>query len=250
MSTMSTEIAIEEPPKSFFQRLIGVYVSPGATFADVARKPDFIAPLIVMVVLTVAGTELFLAKIGMEPILRWAFEHSSRTSNMSPDQMNQMIERMVPIQTGITHAVGFLWVPFLALVIAGVGLGAVNSIFGAQISFKTAYSVACYAYLVNIVYYLLAIVMTFLGDPEHFINNPQSPTPTNVGFFLNPLESSKPMLAVAGSVEIFTFWYLALLGIGFSEATARKVKFTPLFLIFLGLWIVGVLIKAGLATLG
>jgi len=250
MSTMSTEVAMDEPPKSFFQRLVGVFVSPGATFADVARKPDFIVPLIVLVVLTVTGTELFLAKIGLEPVVRWALEHSSRTSSMSPDQIQQTVARMVPIQAGFTHVFGVLWVPLVALVVAAVGMVSVNSIFGGQISFRTAYSIACYAYLVNIIYYLLGMVMTFLGDPEHIISNPQNPTPTSLGFFLNPLESSKPMLAVAGSVEIFTLWYLVLLGIGFSEASARKVRFTPIFIVFLGLWLVGVLIKAGLATLG
>ncbi len=250
MSTLSTEVAMEEPPKSFFERLVGVFVSPGATFVDIARKPDFMAPLIVMVVLAVAGTELFLAKIGLEPILRWAFEHSKQASNMSSDQIQQMITRVLPIQTGIMHAAGLLWVPFLASLIAGVGLVAVNSIFGGQISFKTAFSIACYAYSVNVIYYLLGIVMVFLGDPQHTISNPQSPTPTSVGFFMDPLESSKPLMAIGSSVEIFTLWYLVLLGIGFSEATARKVKFVPMFLIFFCLWVVVALIKAILATLG
>ncbi len=250
MSSMATQVPTDEPPQSFFQRLVGVFVSPGPTFADVARKPDFLAPLIILVVLTVTGTELFVARIGMEPVLRWAFEHSSRTSNLSPDQMQQMIARVVPIQTAIVHAVGLLWVPFLALVVAVVGLVTVNSVFGGQISFKTAYSIACYAYWVNVIYYLLGIVIDFLGDSEHIISNPQSPTPTSVGFFLNPLDSSKPLMAIGSSLEIFTLWHLALLGIGFSEATARNVRFTPIFLIFLGLWIIGVLIKAGLATLG
>jgi hypothetical protein len=250
MSTMSTEIAMDEPPKSFFERLVGVFVSPGVTFADIARKPDFIAPLIVMAVLGLAGTELFLSKIGMEPVLRWALQHSSRTSSMSPDQIEQTVARIVPIYSWVARGSGVLWMPLVALVSALIGLVAVNSIFGGRISFKTAYAIACYAYLVNLIYYLLAMLMTFVGDPDHIISNPQNPTPTSPGFFLNPLESSKPVLALAGSIEIFTLWYLVLLGIGFSEGAVRKVRFTPMFLIFLGAWLIWVLIKTGLATLG
>ena len=44
------------PSKSFVARLVGVFFSPGETFADVARRPDFIIPLLIMVVLSVAGT--------------------------------------------------------------------------------------------------------------------------------------------------------------------------------------------------
>jgi hypothetical protein len=229
MSTMSTEIAMDEPPKSFFERLVGVFVSPGVTFAD---------------------TELFLSKIGMEPVLRWALQHSSRTSSMSPDQIEQTVARIVPIYSWVARGSGVLWMPLVALVSALIGLVAVNSIFGGRISFKTAYAIACYAYLVNLIYYLLAMLMTFVGDPDHIISNPQNPTPTSPGFFLNPLESSKPVLALAGSIEIFTLWYLVLLGIGFSEGAVRKVRFTPMFLIFLGAWLIWVLIKTGLATLG
>ena len=39
------------PSKSFVARLVGVFFSPGETFADVARRPDFIIPLLIMVVL-------------------------------------------------------------------------------------------------------------------------------------------------------------------------------------------------------
>src|SRR5579859_7223685 len=46
-----------EPPKSFVERFIGVFISPGETFADIVRKPDFIAPMIVLIVITVAVTE-------------------------------------------------------------------------------------------------------------------------------------------------------------------------------------------------
>src|SRR5256885_3186589 len=34
---------VPEPPKSFAARFAGVFFSPGATFADIARKPDWIA---------------------------------------------------------------------------------------------------------------------------------------------------------------------------------------------------------------
>ena len=249
-SPVSVPPEAESPPMSFPERFLGVFISPGPTFEDIARRPGFIAPLIIMVLLSIAGTETFLAKIGVEPVVRWAMEHSSRTSNMSPEQMEQVLGRIVPFQTVLAHIVGVLWVPFLALLVAVVGLVTLNTIFGCGITFKVAFSVPAYAYLVNIIYSLIGIVLVVFGAPEHLISNPQNLTPTSVGFFLNPLDTSKTLMALGSSLEGFSFWYMALLGVGFSQASGRKVKFTPLFLIFLGLWLFVALIKMGLATLG
>ena len=35
----------DTPAQSFPERLMGIFISPAETLADVARKPDFVAPL-------------------------------------------------------------------------------------------------------------------------------------------------------------------------------------------------------------
>jgi hypothetical protein len=237
----------EAPAQSFPERLMGVFISPGETFADVARRPSFIAPLLLIILLAIAGTEIFLHKIGMESVVRWALEHNSRVPQ---DQVPAMVEKMTPYYVWIGRVAAVVWPPLVALVTALIGLVAVNNIFGGRITFKTAFAVSSYAYAVNIIYYLLAPCMVLFGDPDHYASNPGNPTPTSVGFFLNPLDTSKPLLALASSVELFTIWYMALLAIGFSVASGRKVKTLPLFFTFFGLWVLMVLIKMGLATLG
>lgn len=207
---------------SFVQRFAGVFFSPGPTFSDIARKPDFIAPLVAVVLSSLAVTETMLGKIGMERIVRMSMERSTRASSMSPEQMEQAVHRGAQVGAVLAHLGGLLGAPIFLLIVAGLGLLIVNGIFGGQLNFKTAFAVGCYANLVAVVGTLVALVMILFGDPEHF--NPQNPTPTNVGFFLNPLETSKPLLALASSFDIFTLWYMGLLGIGFSEATGRKVK--------------------------
>ena len=75
-----------EPSKSFVERFIGVFISPGETFADIARKPDFIAPMILLTVMTIAVTETMLAKIGVEQIIRNSMAQSARGKSMTPEQ--------------------------------------------------------------------------------------------------------------------------------------------------------------------
>src|SRR5437667_134002 len=80
----------------------------------------------------------------------------------------------------------------------------------------------------------MGMAMIFLNDPEHF--NAQVPVPTNAAYFLDPRDVSKVLFAVAKSFDIFTFWLMILLGIGYSEATGRKVKVLTMFLCFFGIW--------------
>ena len=248
MSTMSTEIAMDEPPKSFLQRLVGIFVSPGATFVDIARKPDFIVPLIAGILATMAVIETMLAKIGAERIVRQSLEQSSRASNMSPDQMQQAMEQGAKFTSIFMHLTGLLAAPIVLLVVAGVGLLIMNAIFGSRLKFKTALSVTSYANLVNLLGAIIALVVILVADPEQL--NPQNPAPTNVGFFFNPRETSKPLLSLLGSLDIFSIWLIVLLGIGFSEAVSRKVKPATISVCFAVAWAIWVLAKTGLSMLG
>jgi hypothetical protein len=250
MSTPVSVPPVEGPaaPGSFLSRFAGVFFSPRDTFADIARNPGFIAPLIALIVSSVAVTEAMLAKIGMERIVRTSIEQSKRASSMTSEQMQQAVEQGVRIGSVIAHLSGLLGGPIFMAIVAGIGLLIVNGIFGAQANFKTAFSISCYGYLVAVLGALMALAMIFFGDPEHF--NAQNPMPSNVGFFLNPLETSKPWMALASSFDIFSLWFMALLGIGFSEATGRKAKALSVFLVYFGLWMIIVLGKVGLSMLG
>jgi hypothetical protein len=248
MSTMSTEIAMDEPPKSFVQRLVGIFVSPGATFADIARKPDFIVPLILGILATLAVIEALLAKIGAERIVRQSLEQSGRASNMSPEQLQQALEQGAKFTSIFMHLTALLAVPIVLLVVAGLGLLIMNAIFGSRLNFKTAFCVTSYANLVSLLGAIIALVMILLGDPEQL--NAQNPVPTNPGFFFNPRETSKPLLSLLSSLDVFTIWFMALLGIGFSETVGRKIKPATIFLCFAGVWVIWVLVKMGLAMLG
>jgi len=248
MGTVSTEIAMDEPPKSFLQRFVGIFVSPGATFVDIGRKPDFVVPLIVGILATMAVFETMLAKIGAERIVRQSLEQSGRASNMSPEQLQQALEQGTKFTAIFMHLTGLLATPLVLLVVAGLGLLIMNALFGSRLEFKTAFSITCYANLVSVLGAVIALVMILLADPEQL--NAQNPVPTNPGFFFNPRETSKPLLSLLSSLDVFTIWFMALLGIGFSEAVSRKVKPSTIFLCFAGLWVIWVLVKMGLAMLG
>ena len=247
MGTAGSVMPVDEAPKSFVSRVIGVFTSPGETFADIVQKPDIIAPLIVSILSTIAFSEIMLVKIGMERIVRMQLEQSGRISSMTPDQVDQAVSQGAKFGTILTHVIGLLGAPIGILIVAAVGLGIANLIFGAKTKFGTAFSIACYANMISVVGALVGILVMLFGDPDHF--NPNAPVPTSLAFFMDQAHTSKPLFALATSLDLFTFWYMAILGIGFAATTGGRSKPLTVFFALVALWAVYVLAKVGIAAM-
>ena len=89
-------------PMSFGARFTGIFLSPGSTFEDIARKPGWLVPLLVLVASAVIFTEAMLWKVGMERIIRMSIEQSPRTARMTPEQESRL-DDSVPCR-GISSA--------------------------------------------------------------------------------------------------------------------------------------------------
>jgi len=237
----------ESPPMSFSERFLGVFISPGPTFEDIARRPGFIAPLIVAIVSGLVILETMIFKIGMGRIVRQSIEQSGQAAKMSADQLEGAVRTGATIGTVFAHVGVVVFGPAMLLIWAALGLGILVLIYGAPPKFKAVFSATCYANLVGVLGALMAVALILFGDPEHF--NAQNPIPSNVGFFLNPLETSKALYSLASSADILWIWTMVLMTMGWSRAADRKVSSLFVFLVFLGVWIVWVLGKVGFATL-
>jgi Yip1-like protein len=241
-------VVFPETGQSFAARVAGVFLSPLETFAVIARRPDFWPSLILGIAGNLLVAETVLARVGMARVVRSAIEQSARSASMTPEQLEQAVRQGARFGTIFTHLGGLLGAPVFLLVLAAVGMAISSAIFGSGVNFKTAFSIACYANLVNVLEAVIAVVMILFGDPDHF--NPRSPVPTSLGFFLDPQRTSKPFYALATSLDLFSFWLMALLGIGFSAAIQRRARPFSVFLCFFGLWTVLVLARMGWSSLG
>lgn len=233
------------PSKSFLSRLIGVFVEPGETFEEIARKPDWMAPLAVLVLVSFAVVETMLLKIGASQIVLQGLQRSGRAATMDPAQMSQIAEKSSTVLRIVMPAGALLGVPIFLLIVAGFGLLVLNGFFGQHAKFKQVFSVTCYADLPSILGGVMAVAVMLFGDAGAY--NPQIPAPTNPGFFMNPLTTSHAVFALAGSLDVMIFWFMALLAIGLSRVAQRKVKTGTIFLTFLGAWVLLVAAKVGFA---
>ena len=237
-----------ETQQSFAARAAGVFVSPVETFADITRRPDFLPLLVLGVAGNLLLAETALARIGMERIVRSAIEQSARASSMTPEQLEQAVSQGTKVSVAFAHLGGLLSAPVIILLLAAMGMAITSAIFGSCVDFKTAFSIACYANLVSVLGAVMAFVMILFGDPDHF--SPRGPAPTSLGFFLDLRQTSKPLYALATSLDLFSFWLMGLLGIGFSAAIHKRATPFSVFLCFFSLWTTLVLARMGWSSLG
>ncbi|MFL6216163.1 MAG: YIP1 family protein [Blastocatellia bacterium] len=234
------------------QRLTGTLFSPGETFKDVNRKPTIIVPIVLGIILAVAGGLFFNWKVkpDWDRIFRAQVQKRAERSGQSvtPEQIEQQVEfskKLVPI----FPIIGAVFTPIAYLVIAGVfALGLM--LIQAKTTFKKILSVVSWSYTATALIQSLVFMAVVLVQDQETLNS-IDPTqgvnivPSNAGALL-PTGSSGAIQALASSLDIFSIWYLVLLAIGLAAIAGSK-KITPKKtggMVF-GIWVVFVLVKVG-----
>jgi hypothetical protein len=247
---------VEEPARfGPFGRLTGTLLSPGETFADVNRKPTWIAPFIIAMVTVLASTFFFLWRVkpDMDQIIRTQIKKSLEKSNQSltDEQMQQRVDIGKKIAKFIP-VIGAVFTPVFFLILAGIfALGLM--FIQAKTTFKKILSVVAWSSAATSIVGTVVTMASLMVRDEESLHN-MDPTqaggivPSNVAAFL-PSGTSAVIKSVAGSLDIFSIWTMILLSIGFAAiAGSRKITTGKTATVVFGFWVVFVLLKAGWAA--
>jgi len=152
------------------------------------------------------------------------------------------------VSLAITEGV-FLANPLLLLAIVAVGSlglwGTINFVFGGKAKYGSIFTVWMYAGLPGILKVLLGVIVIYAGTaPESF--NIKNYAPTNLGAFLNPLETNPALYSLASAIDVTTIWTMVLLGMG--TATVAGVKRNSGYIAVFGWWAIFVIIGVGIAA--
>ncbi len=230
---------------SEISRLAGLFFEPGKTFADIAARPSFMLPLILMIVAALSSSYVMGQKVGWERMFRHQAETNSRMQTLSPADRENAIAMQVKFAS-IGAYVGPILFPILGgLIEAGILLGIVAGIMSAPVRFKQVFAVVCWAGMTYLVSAILTIVVIFLKNPDDF--NMQNPLAFNPAAFMDPQTSSKFVYSLASSLDLISFWAIFLIATGLKAAAGKKLSFGgALFSVVLP-WGVYVLGKSALA---
>jgi len=245
---MTPEISSADaaPPLGEVGRITGVFLDPKKAFGDIAARPSWIVPVVLLILAYLAFMYCFTTHVGWEHSMRQAMESNSRMQQMDPQQRENAIQMQLKFAPIGAYVVGPIVIVVIALATAGVLL-LVCKMMGASLGFKQMFGISAYAMLPGLISSILAIIVIFIKNPEDF--NLQNPLAFNLGAFLEPPpNSSKALYSLATSIDLFSFWTILLLALGISVA-AKKFPFSKALVAVVVPWVLVVLIKAGWASL-
>lgn len=235
-----------------WQRLIYIFSAPSKTFEDIKRgNRSFWLPLIALALINYAFFGAVVQKVGIRQVtenqIRMSPKAQERMAQATPEQQEQGYK----ISDGITQGV-FIAGPVLGLIVAvivsAVLLGTINFGFGGRAKFGQVMAVVYYAWLPQMVKVLLGIVVLYAGmAPESF--NIKNFAPTNIGAFLDPVETNKALYALATAMDAVTIWMAFVMSIG--VATVAGVKRSAGYIAVFGWWLIIVFLGVvGAAVMG
>jgi len=238
------------PGLTQWQRVVDIFTAPSKTFEDIKRgNRSWWMPYLIMVVIGYIFFAAVTTKIGWNQVAQNAIhmdqKADERLQQAPPDQRETTMKI-----TRYSMQGGFAASPVLILIFVALASlvlwGTINFAFGGKAQFGSIFAVWMYASLPGVIKTLLGTVVVYAGmAPESFnINNF---APTNLGAFMNPLDSNPALYKLATALDFTTIWSMALLGIG--VAIVAGVKRSSGYIAVFGWWAVIVICTVGWAAI-
>ncbi len=222
-------------------RIFGVFVAPSRTFAAIAQRPTWVAPLLIATVLSLLATAVLLPRMDFEASLREQL--AARDEAVSEERVEKILDAQKRF-SGLVYVWGALAPTVITLLFAGIFWLSFKA-FGWDHTYRQSLGVTSHAYLPNCLSAILLAVIAMrlerfnpadLGDLVR--SNPA---------FLVDRHASPVLHSLLQSFDVFSIWVLVLLVIGYS--IAAKVSRGKAASIIVSLWALYVLGKAGFTAI-
>ena len=241
-ASMPAPDAQSQPAISPIGRIVGVFFSPKATFEDIVRKPSWVLPVVLLTLFSIGVSFVINQRIDWRQFMSQQIEKSPRSANLSAEQKERQIEGGAKFTPIVTWVIGVCGPILFALVVALAMWGAYNLLGGANTNFGTSFAITSHAALTGLVSSLLFILVLYLKPPGTV--DMENPVATNLAVLL-PDDAAKWLIALLKSIDVFTFWTLILLAIGFATTNPKKLKGSKAFMIAFSVWAVYVVCRVG-----
>jgi hypothetical protein len=229
--------------KNVFERFAGVLFAPAETFEDIARKPDILAPLLILVIIGYLSTALLMPRVDFDALFEQQREEMrKRDPNVSEEQLAQIAKFSRATMT-VMRWIGPVVSIAIYVVIAAVLLLAVR-LFGGEGNFKQAMSVSLYAWTPLL---LFSIIMTIVVVARGSFDPVTAATivKSNPAFLVD-FKEQPVLFALFSALDVFTIWTVALLVFGFAAISRLSRAMTAAIIV--PLWLVFVLLRVGMAA--
>jgi hypothetical protein len=236
-------------PLSFVERVGAVYFEPTRAFADITRRPTWLVVYLITCLLAVSSSWVMTQRMDPELMFQKGLEMNPFAKNLTEEQLQAARAQQNSTFAKVSRWVGApIAILVFYVVIASVFL-LVFMLMGASPGFKKSLAVTAWGFFPGgLVAGILGIVFMYVKDPEALSLNPSDNLASNLGLLVG--KEHAVLKSLLGSIDIFSFWSIALLAIGYAAASGER-KLTPgkAAVGIVAMWALWVLGKAGFAAL-
>lgn len=199
-------------------RIVGVWFSPRATYAEVAARPRWLGVLVFVALITGGGAFAFMSTdVGKQAWVDAAVRQQEAFGRTLTDQQYdrlQQISKYAPYFSGATVVA----LPVLCVVVAALMLGIFNALLGGDASFKQVFAVVAHSTA------LLPIAQV-IGLPIAYARETLSGA-TNLAVFFPFLDENSFGAHFLGTIDLVYVWWIVSLAIGLGVLYKRRT--TPI----------------------
>jgi hypothetical protein len=224
-----------------------IFYDPATVFAKVRERGSWAAPLIAMTLITIMFVSYVSHTIGMENVTRRFFdEHPSFAGQMPPDKKEQAIQQSgSPARLAMGAFFGGVGGAVVALIIAVILMVMLSIMDRKPQLTQMLGTVAWASFPIAVIGCVMGVLILSLSrDPSEL--DPQTLLATNVAAFLDKSSTGSFLFSLAGSFDVLAIAKVCLLSFGLSNVTG--IKMGQAFTLVVGLWLVWVLLRGGIAA--
>jgi hypothetical protein len=196
---------VNQNQMSIFDKILNVFFAPRKTFESINQKPDWLVPMIIVVVVALVFTTLIMPVVMPEQMAKQRTKLEQQ--GMSSEQIDRSME--IGMKAGkIMGPVGAVFGTVIyLLIISGILLFVGNIILGGKTTFKKLLSVVSYSSLIGSVYslILLPLILAKKTMEVHF----------SLATFMSNDAANTLMYQFLKKIDLFSLWGFIVMGIGF-----------------------------------
>jgi hypothetical protein len=239
-------VSAEAPPtkSNVFQRIAGVLFAPAETFRDIARRPDMLWILLIIVLLGYVSAAILVPRLDMSGIEQQQAEMMrKRNPNVSEEDLERVAKFGAAGAKVSLFAAPVLFIVWYVIV-AAVLLFACR-LFGGEGTFRQAFSATLYAWIPMLLLGIISLIViaargTF--DPM----TAQTLVKSNPAFLVD-MKEQPALFSMLAALDVFTIWTIVLLTFGFAALSKLSLKATAAIVV--SLWIALILVRVGWTAL-
>jgi hypothetical protein len=204
------EVTPEEIPQptNLFQRTIGVFTAPQQTFNDIARQPNWIFPLILVLVAAMIFTQILIPALLADQEASPQYQEMLQRDDVSAEDLESIIEVQQKATKNFAAVGAGVFTLIAALLASAILLFVGNIIMGGNGKFLQMFSVYCWGGLIGILGYLIRLPIS--------ISNVTMKVYLGPAILLSSESQETALFKIAAALDIFVIWRIALIAIGFA----------------------------------